>query len=326
MNHTDYSADEREMRRLSVLQVCDSVFPVGAFALSNGMETFVQRDFLRTSGDFEQYLKNYLEVAAYREIGQMVIAGKIAMDGRVSDAGFDRKIADLDALCAALQSAREIRDGQTRMCKRMIKLADQMEERPLQPADARDARHVPPSKTGKTNKPKSMTLMRDTATSSTASPDTAPHCETASTSSAPGAMASGITARNQSRRMPHSANAVPRTIPHLDRYKRLIDNGTCLGLHSIAMGLFAVDRAPSLREAAVTYCYSLLSALTVCAVKAVPISQFAGQVALNRARSEIVAAVDLAFTLKPDDLGISGAYIDIAAMQHETLYSRLYMS
>lgn len=97
-------------------------------------------------------------------------------------------------------------------------------------------------------------------------------------------------------------------------------------MHSIVMGLYAADKAASLRDAAVTYCYSLLSALTVCAVKAVPISQYAGQVALSRAFPEIVAAVDLAFTLTPDDLGVSGAYIDIAAMQHETLYSRLYMS
>ena len=273
MKRTDFSSDERELRQLAVLQVCDSVFPVGAFALSNGMETFVQRDFLRSSNDFEQYLKNYLEVAAYREIGQMVIAGKIATDGRINDSGFARKISDLDALCTALQSAREIREGQNRMCMRMIKLADQMEAHPLQPVDSRH-RQAP----------------------------------------------------RQSDDSEDVSDGSPRTIPHLDRYKELIDSKACLGLHSIAMGLYAADKAASLRDAAVTYCYSLLSALTVCAVKAVPISQYAGQVALNHAFPEIVAAVDLAFTLKPDDLGVSGAYIDIAAMQHETLYSRLYMS
>ena len=67
--------NETESRRLAMLQVCDSVFPVGAFALSNGMETFVQRDFLRRGADFEEYMKNYLEVAPYKEIGQMVLAG-----------------------------------------------------------------------------------------------------------------------------------------------------------------------------------------------------------------------------------------------------------
>ena len=99
-----------------------------------------------------------------------------------------------------------------------------------------------------------------------------------------------------------------------------------MGLHAIVMGLFAADKAPDLREAAITYCYSLISALTVCAVKAVPISQYAGQIALRDSFPAVVDAVDLAFTLHPDDLGISGAYLDIASMQHETLYSRLYMS
>ena len=126
----------------------------------------------------------------------------------------------------------------------------------------------------------------------------------------------------------HHANGIDqtRTIPHLDAYSRLIATSRCHGLHAIAMGLFAADKASNLREAAVTYCYSLLSALVVCAVKAVPISQFAGQIALRNSFPDVVRAVDLAFRLEPDDLGVSGAYLDIASMQHETLYSRLYMS
>ena len=264
-----------ELRRLAFLQVCDSVFPVGAFALSNGMETFVQRDVIRTDGDFEEYLHEYLQVAAYKEIGHMVLAGRLAAESRADGTDFRRRLADLDGLVAALQSPREIREGQRRMCLRLITLADQMEGAPLRPADARTspsrrrARHAPVG-----------------------------------------------------RRRP----AAPRGIPHLDAYAELIRAGQCLGLHAIAMGLFAADRAPGLREAAVTYCYSLLSALVVCAVKAVPVSQVAGQAALRDSFPDVVAAVDLAFTLEPGDLGVSGAYLDIAAMQHETLYSRLYMS
>jgi urease accessory protein len=273
MPHAGSPADECALRHLAMLQVCDSVFPVGAFALSNGMETFVQRDLLRSSADFEQYLKDYVEVAAYREIGQMVIAGKMAAGRDPDDAGFVNGLAELDALCVALQSAREIREGQNRMCMRMIKLVDQMEAQPLQPVDSRRGHGV-----------------------------------------------------DRGEAPERGGAARQRTIPHVDRYKRLVDSGTCFGMHSIVMGLYAADKAASLRDAAVTYCYSLLSALTVCAVKAVPISQYAGQVALSRAFPEIVAAVDLALTLTPDDLGVSGAYIDIAAMQHETLYSRLYMS
>lgn len=279
-NAREHSFDIIELRRLNYLQVCDSVFPVGAFALSNGMETFVQHDIIRSNRDFADYLHNYLEVAAYKEIGQMVIAGRIARDRRLSTTGFTRKITELDSLATALQAPREIREGQHKMCLRMIKLADQMESNPLQPMDARhegSARHT-------------------------------------------------VNMRHNAMDPVSSTPSVDRTIPHVDAYKALIDTGHCLGLHAIVMGLFAADKAPDLREAAITYCYSLISALTVCAVKAVPISQYAGQIALRDSFPAVVDAVDLAFTLHPDDLGISGAYLDIASMQHETLYSRLYMS
>ncbi|KFI47998.1 urease accessory protein UreF [Bifidobacterium biavatii] len=242
------NVNETEARRLAMLQVCDSVFPVGAFALSNGMETFVQRDFLRRGPDFEQYMKNYLEVAPYKEIGQMVIAGRYATDARLSSRGLTAKLVELDELASALQSAREIREGSERMCTRLVKLADQMD--------------------------------------------------------------AGCGQRS----------------PSLDLYAGLIRDGRCRGLHSIAMGLYAADHAPDVRDAAIMYGYSLLSALTMCAAKAIPLSQYAGQVALHDSFPRLVHAVDVAMTLKPDDLGISGAYLDIAAMQHETLYSRLYMS
>lgn len=281
-----------ELQRLAYLQVCDSVFPVGAFALSNGMETFVQRDFIRSDRDFYEYLHDYLEVAAYKEIGHMVLAGRLAQEGRNSQASFERKLTELDKLVAALQSPREIRDGQHKMCMRFIKLADQMEDDPLQ---ARDSRRPSPASLveGARHRPGQ------------------PRPHASQPSGSPSSFAGEPSAR---------------TIPHLDAYKRLIDSGRCYGLHAIAMGLFAVDKAPNLREAAVTYCYSLLSALVVCAVKAVPISQYAGQIALRDNFPAIVNAVELAFTLSPDDLGVSGAYLDIASMQHETLYSRLYMS
>ena len=300
MRPSDASADATELRRLAFLQVCDSVFPVGAFALSNGMETFVQRDFIRTDGDFEEYLHEYLQVAAYREVGHMVLAGRLAAETRTGDgADFRSRLADLDDLVAALQSPREIREGQHRMCMRLITLADQMEGTPLRPADSRAASaHVGAARRG--------ALRRGAGAHAIARHDAPRHSD----------------APVDTGRRP----VAPRGIPHLDAYAELIDAHRCLGLHAIAMGLFAADRAPDLREAAVTYCYSLLSALVVCAVKAVPISQVAGQAALRDSFPDVVAAVDLAFTLEPDDLGVSGAYLDIAAMQHETLYSRLYMS
>ena len=114
---TKATASTEELNRLNYLQVCDSMFPVGAFALSNGMETFVQRDLIRSESEFEEYLHDYLEVAAYKEVGHMVLAGRLAEDRRASQRTFERKLAALDELVTALQSPREIREGQHKMCR-----------------------------------------------------------------------------------------------------------------------------------------------------------------------------------------------------------------
>ncbi|KAA8815589.1 urease accessory protein UreF [Bifidobacterium callitrichos] len=278
MKNADIAAlNDAQARHLAMLQVCDSVFPVGAFALSNGMETFVQRDFLRRGADFEQYMRDYLAIAPYKEIGQMVLAGKYGTDKRLSEAGLERKIVALDELASALQSAREIREGSERMCTRLIKLVRQMDGA-HETRDTRDSEIIAVHEHG-----------------------------------------------TERHRLEGATDALYGS-PKLDLYTRLIAAGQCRGVHAIAMGLYAADHAVGVREAAVTYGYSLLSALTMCAAKAIPLSQYVGQVALHDSFPRLIRAVDIALTLKPEDLGISGAYIDIAAMQHETLYSRLYMS
>ncbi|WP_241677053.1 urease accessory protein UreF [Bifidobacterium jacchi] len=290
MKNADIAAlNDAQARHLAMLQVCDSVFPVGAFALSNGMETFVQRDFLRRGADFEQYMRDYLAVAAYKEIGQMVLAGKYGTDGRLSKAGLERKIVALDELASALQSAREIREGSERMCTRLIKLVHQMDAT----RETRDARETSETRETAVARDDEIIAVHEHAT--------------------------------ERHRLEGTADALYGS-PKLDLYAALIKDGRCRGIHAIAMGLYAADHAVSVREAAVTYGYSLISALTMCAAKAIPLSQYVGQVALHDSFPRLIRAVDIALTLKPEDLGISGAYLDIAAMQHETLYSRLYMS
>lgn len=290
--------NETESRRLAMLQVCDSVFPVGAFALSNGMETFVQRDFLRRGADFEEYMKNYLEVAPYKEIGQMVLAGKYATDSRISRKGLAERLIELDELASALQSAREIREGSERMCTRLVKLAEQLDAGQAQTSDGH----------------RGFTKPNPSDNVASAGEDSRENSIIA------------VHAHHTERHQLHDAADGLYGSPSLDLYAGLIRERRCRGLHSIAMGLYAADHANDVRDAAIMYGYSLLSALTMCAAKAIPLSQYAGQVALHDSFSRLVRAVDIAMTLKPEDLGISGAYLDIAAMQHETLYSRLYMS
>ena len=55
-------------------------------------------------------------------------------------------------------------------------------------------------------------------------------------------------------------------------------------------------------------------------------SQIAGQQILNQALEQVEECVAKAKEVEKEDLGVGGTQMDIAAMNHETLYSRLYMS
>ena len=50
---------------LQMQQVCDSVFPVGAFALSNGLETYIQQERLTDGAGLAEYLHAYLTLLPY---------------------------------------------------------------------------------------------------------------------------------------------------------------------------------------------------------------------------------------------------------------------
>ena len=74
------------------------------------------------------------------------------------------------------------------------------------------------------------------------------------------------------------------------------------------------------------YFYSLLSSLVNHAVKLVPLRQLDGQKSLSEAMEKIPDAVRKAIAVEIDDLGISGGGFDLRSMQHEKLYSRIYIS
>lgn len=224
-----------ELKRLNMLQICDSLFPIGAFALSNGLETYVQRGLVATADDLSRYLSDFLAVAPYQELGAMALAARHADD--------EVFLAELDNLCAALRAPREVRQGSAKLCMRLLKAAEQL---------------------------------------------------------AP--------------------------MPRLAAYRARIASGGCVGQHPVAVGLYAADDGLELREALSAYGYSLLSAMTTCAVKCVPLRQLEGQRALRDAFPALVNAVETALTVGLSDLGVGGASFDLCAMQHETLYSRLYMS
>ncbi len=96
--------------------------------------------------------------------------------------------------------------------------------------------------------------------------------------------------------------------------------------HSVAYGLFCQSCGISCEDALEHYLYAQTSSMVTNCVKSVPLSQTDGQRLLRKSQElcqEILCRLP-ALTL--DDLCLSAPGFDIRSMQHEGLYSRIYMS
>lgn len=219
------------MELLCIAQALDPLFPIGAFTLSNGLETYVQKELIIDEVSLKKYLTAYIETLPTGDIG---FAAKAAMGDNITM---------LDDLCDAAKSPCELRDGSIKLCRRFIK-----------------------------------------------------------------------------------AQAVLNECPRLTEYSRKIESGECTGFHPIAVGLFIADCGADMNAGLSLYCYSLLSAAVNHAVKLVPLRQLDGQRALAEMLKEIPSAVSAALKVSPDELGISGAGFELRSMQHEKLFTRIYIS
>lgn len=224
-----------ELKRLYMLQICDSLFPIGAFTLSNGLETYVQHGAVHSPETLAAYLTDYLALAPYQELGVAALAMQYAPEPEA----WQR----LDRLYTACRAPMEVRQGSTRLCMRLMKAAEQI---------------------------------------------------------AP--------------------------VESLREYRACIADGVCTGQHPVAVGLFAAAHEVDRKEALSIYSYSLLSGLTTHAAKCVPLRQLEAQRVLRESFPQLLEAVQTALSVTEDEIGVGGPAFDIFAMQHETLYSRLYMS
>lgn len=109
-------------------------------------------------------------------------------------------------------------------------------------------------------------------------------------------------------------------------YAARVERGDQIPNHSVAFGVFAASIGADKDSALTFFMYAATSAMVTNSVKAVPLSQTNGQQILYKCHKvfdELLAKIK---NLSEDDLGLSMPGLDIKCMQHETLYSRLYMS
>lgn len=96
--------------------------------------------------------------------------------------------------------------------------------------------------------------------------------------------------------------------------------------HPVCYGALAAALALPERIALQHYLYAQLSALTNTCVKLIPLSQTDGARIVASFRQRYRVYIDRAMAADADALCLSSPGLDIRAMQHEVLYSRLYMS
>ncbi|WP_291952039.1 urease accessory protein UreF [Chitinophaga sp.] len=109
-------------------------------------------------------------------------------------------------------------------------------------------------------------------------------------------------------------------------YENAITTKQTDGHYAIAFGVYASLLEIPLPEALYAFFYNAAAGMVTNAVKLVPLSQLDGQDILFRMQPVIAGLVDKTIQLDRDLVGVCNTGFDIRCMQHERLYSRLYMS
>lgn len=115
-------------------------------------------------------------------------------------------------------------------------------------------------------------------------------------------------------------------IDFFDSLLFLVRNGDCQTIYSVVYGITANIMNIPKEGAMCAISYSTASAIINNCAKLIPLSQMEGQKILFDSYDVIKEIVSIVRTLDEDDLGISCIGFDIRAMQHERLYTRLYIS
>lgn len=223
---------------LSLLQLSDPALPIGAYAHSSGLETYVQKKLVTNIGDAREFVTQMLEKnVQYTDAAFVSLAYDAAMKGDLEE------LILLDQHCNAVKAASEIRMASQRLGSRLVKIFHELTE-----------------------------------------------------------------------------EIIAQQFVKALRAKELN------GHYCITFGVFGYALGISKEELLSGFYYNAAAGFVTNSVKLVPLGQQDGQVILFGLQSLIAKLVQN--TLHPDIdlLGLCCMGFDIRSMQHEQLYSRLYMS
>lgn len=109
---------ENKIGFMRMMQSVDAFFPIGAFTLSNGLESFVLEEWIQNPGDLDIYLNGFIHLFPYQDLGLMHLA--------YENADNKEYIMKLDEIAGAMKTSKEVRCGSERMGKRFIKALEKM--------------------------------------------------------------------------------------------------------------------------------------------------------------------------------------------------------
>lgn len=109
-------------------------------------------------------------------------------------------------------------------------------------------------------------------------------------------------------------------------YLKLIRAGSCSGHHAVVFGLLGCRSGLNLEQTLFGYLYNAVAAMVNNGVRLIPLGQQEGQNILWNKMPLLKQVVSEIQRKTLDDLGSTAPALEIRAMQHERLYTRLFMS
>jgi urease accessory protein len=255
---------------LSLLQLCDPALPIGGYAHSGGLETYVQAGVVSNRGTAEDFIREMLARNLYYTDAALVslsYAAVMRMD--------DEDLLELDVLCEAVKFPKEIRQASQKLGMRLLKVFQGI-------------------------------FSGETLT------------EEGSEGTDEGKMRDGTVEKID--------KEDERLFGVMREYNKTVQTRQTPGHYCIAFGVCAAALGIGLREVLTGYYYNAAAGMVTNCVKLIPMGQQDGQELLFSLHSLIGELVG--GSLEPDRelIGVCCSGFDIRCMQHEQLYSRLYMS
>lgn len=112
----------------------------------------------------------------------------------------------------------------------------------------------------------------------------------------------------------------------INEYEKAIVEKRSEGHYCIVYGVYAVLLDIPLEEALYAFLYNAAVGMVTNAVKLVPLGQLDGQDVLHDMQKVINTVTENVMQLDRNLVGLCNIGLDVKCMQHEQLYSRLYMS